>query len=252
MAYKKRYTDSNKWNDVWFLDLPNKYKLFWVWLLDNCDQAGIWEVSFKLAKFHIGEDLEPSEVKRILGKKIIEIEDGKKWFIPNFIFFQHGESLSKKNPALKQVFYFFDKYNLYKYIPYKVVKGGLKHLQSTLKGTTVGSKVKVIVKEKEKGKLKVEVKPHLFSNSKYFDNIELFVADFESNDKYKIFDARYYYESVKNWSDGDNKKKANWISTARNWALRDFKENKATLKSGQQTKSNTRGYVYDAEKWANI
>ena len=96
----------------------------------------------------------------------------------------------------------------------------------------------------------VKTKQHLFKNSEYYNNVELFVTDFELNDNYKIFDARYYYESVKNWSDGDNKKKANWVSTARNWALRDFKENKATLKDGQQTKTNSRGYVYDADKWA--
>jgi len=85
----KRMTDSNKWEDPWFQDLPSKYKLFWLYLLDKCDHAGIWEVNFKNASFFIGEHLEVSEVKRILSGRINFLND-KYWLITKFIHFQYG------------------------------------------------------------------------------------------------------------------------------------------------------------------
>lgn len=85
----KRYTDSNKWQDAWFMDLPSKYKLFWLYLLDGCDHAGIWKVNFKIASFYVGEHLEPSEVKRILSGRLTIISD-EYWMINKFIDFQYG------------------------------------------------------------------------------------------------------------------------------------------------------------------
>ena len=66
----KRFTDSEKWKDAWFMDLPSKYKLFWLYLLDECNHAGVWKVNFKVASFYVGEHLEPSEVKRILKERV--------------------------------------------------------------------------------------------------------------------------------------------------------------------------------------
>lgn len=85
----KRLTDSNKWQDAWFMDLPSKYKLFWLYILDNCDHAGIWKVNFKVAAFHIGEHLEPAEVKRILSNRLKIIND-EYWMVEKFIDFQYG------------------------------------------------------------------------------------------------------------------------------------------------------------------
>lgn len=85
----KRFTDSEKWSDPWFSDLPSKYKLFYLYLLDTCDHAGIWKVNFKIASFMIGEPLEHSEVKRILQGRVRFIDD-QYWFIEKFIKFQYN------------------------------------------------------------------------------------------------------------------------------------------------------------------
>lgn len=85
----KRLTDTTKWQDAWFMDLPSKYKLFWLFLLDACDHAGIWKVNFKVASFCIGEHLEPSEVKRFLVGRVNVISD-EYWQLQKFIDFQYG------------------------------------------------------------------------------------------------------------------------------------------------------------------
>jgi len=79
---------------------------------------------------------------------------------------------------------------------------------------------------------KQKAKMHLFINSDYFE-FDKFKDKFCSNEDYKKFDVKYYYEAVKNWSGENGKEKADWILTARNWANRDFKESKAKLVNAQ-------------------
>ena len=93
----KRFTDTSKWKDTWFQDLPNKYKLFWIYLLDECDAAGLWKPNIRLAQFQVGEPFEESELKRVFAGRIIITEDNY-WFIPKFITFQYGELSTNSKP----------------------------------------------------------------------------------------------------------------------------------------------------------
>ena len=54
---KKRFTDCDKWRDPWFRRLSVQAKLVWLWLLDNCDNAGVIDVDIELAAFQIGEEI---------------------------------------------------------------------------------------------------------------------------------------------------------------------------------------------------
>lgn len=82
-------------------------------------------------------------------------------------------------------------------------------------------------KRKEKKSIE-KTAPHLFSDSPYFE-FDIFRDKFYSNEDYTKFDVKFYYEKIKNWSGENGKKKADWILTARNWALGDWKEDKAKL-----------------------
>jgi hypothetical protein len=85
----KRFTDSAKWDDPWFAELPSKYKLFWVYILDECDHAGIWKVNFRKAQFMIGEPFEQSEVLRYISDRVHKIDESY-WLILKFVNFQYG------------------------------------------------------------------------------------------------------------------------------------------------------------------
>jgi hypothetical protein len=50
----KRYTDSEKWKKDFIKTLPAEYKLFWLYLLDECDNAGIWHVELDIAEMRLG------------------------------------------------------------------------------------------------------------------------------------------------------------------------------------------------------
>ncbi len=99
----KRLSDTEIWKKKWFRELPPKYKCFIKYLLDSCNLVGVWEVDFDLAQFSIGEKIEVDEVKKILGEKIIEFENGTKWLYKHFVFFQYGFEFNPKSPIHKKV-----------------------------------------------------------------------------------------------------------------------------------------------------
>lgn len=106
----KRFTDSNKWADEWFSDLEPDMKLVWLFLLDNCDHAGIWKRNIKLLKYSCGTVREQLEIQEILNDRIFIFED--KWFIPKYLKFQYSSGIGNNMPALVSVRKQLEKYNL--------------------------------------------------------------------------------------------------------------------------------------------
>lgn len=98
----KRLTDTEKWRDEWFLELDQSMKLFWIYLLDTCDHAGVWKVNFKMASFCIGHNLNRKEVFLALAGRVVEISDNN-WQIVKFIEFQYGKKLNIRNNAHRGV-----------------------------------------------------------------------------------------------------------------------------------------------------
>ena len=72
---------------------------------------------------------------------------------------------------------------------------------------------------------------HLFSESPYYDDFELFESKFKGS-KYEFCDLEFYFESVKNWSDAGGNKKVDWIATARSFMLSDLRNNKLKIRKG--------------------
>ena len=91
---KKRFTDCDKWRDPWFRRLSGQAKLLWLWLLDNCDNAGVLDVDLELAAFQIGSELKPGAIKE-LKDKVEKLPNGKVW-IRNFIYFQYSVGNNKR------------------------------------------------------------------------------------------------------------------------------------------------------------
>lgn len=106
----KRFTASEKWEDSWFRGLPPAQKLLWLYILDKCDAAGVFEFDQELAEFCIGDSVDISS----LGDRVSRL-NGSKWWIPKFIPFQYGveiTELDSKSPVHKGVLRIVEKYAL--------------------------------------------------------------------------------------------------------------------------------------------
>jgi hypothetical protein len=109
----KRFTDSEKWKDPWFDGLTNDQKLVWLYLLDNCDHAGLWKKNIRLLRILTNTNLVEEEIKSFLNDRIIQIED--KWFIPKFITFQYGDNFqNSRQKSVQSAIELLRKYNLIK------------------------------------------------------------------------------------------------------------------------------------------
>ena len=139
----KRFTDTDKWKKGWIRKLSPNLKLFWIYLLDDCNHAGIWDVDIEVACLRLGIKIEAEEAIKAFGDKIKVIDKGNKWFIPNFITFQYGE-LNPENRAHKSVLMLLEK---------ESIRGLLRGFKGSTKGRKDKDKDmdKELVKDKDKG-----------------------------------------------------------------------------------------------------
>lgn len=108
----KRFTETTKWNDPWFEALPSIYKLFFLFLCDSCDNAGVWNVSLRTAKHFVDPAIELDEALSAFGNRVEDIGNDK-WFLVKFISFQQKNILNEAIPAHLNIIRLLEKHGLY-------------------------------------------------------------------------------------------------------------------------------------------
>jgi hypothetical protein len=73
---------------------------------------------------------------------------------------------------------------------------------------------------------------HEFKNSP-ISTIETFRAAFQET-KYQVADLDYYFEAVSSWAESKGARRMDWIAQARNFMIRDLKENKLKTPGSSQ------------------
>lgn len=107
----KRFTDTDKWKKPFIKGLQAPYKLLWLYVLDECDHAGIWQVDEEVAQIRIREPFTIDEAVCVFGDKIQVFDSGQKWFIQDFVDFQYGE-LNPANRVHNSVLTVLKKYKI--------------------------------------------------------------------------------------------------------------------------------------------
>ncbi|HMG89612.1 MAG TPA: hypothetical protein VK589_06120 [Chryseolinea sp.] len=128
-----------------------------MYILDDCDHAGIWQVDFEVARIRIGEKVDYKTAVRLFGDRVQVIDDSK-WWMPDFVNFQYGE-LSEKNRLHISVLAILSKY---KVGPYKPLPRG----QGTIQGQGQGQ-------EKGQGKSKQEIFKEMFAEEVYITDLSI-------------------------------------------------------------------------------
>ena len=107
----KRFTDAAKWTDPWFRNLTPSGKIFWIFLLDNCDNAGIWERDDAFFKFVSGIDVELDAHLEELADRIVVLDECRV-LVPKFVLFQQGGELKESKPFHRGILKILDKHGL--------------------------------------------------------------------------------------------------------------------------------------------
>jgi hypothetical protein len=202
----KRFTDTEKWKKPFIRNLSAPYKLLWLYICDDCDHAGIWQVDIDVARIRIGEQITEREALKFFGNKVITIDDGNKWYIPSFIDFQYPSGLNPDNKAHGGIIKVLQKFNL--------IDDEFKPLVSPLYGAM--DKDKDMVMDKDKVMVKKKVVENLNSKCNFEEALEYISirlgTEQGKTEAQKFFN---YYES-NGWKVGKNPMK-NWKAAANNW-----------------------------------
>lgn len=110
----KRFTDTEKWKDDWYLSLDNDYRIVWQYILDNCTPAGRLKKSFKLLNFCCNTNLTGKDMVEVFNNRVIDM--GNYYFIPKFLKFQYPKGLNSQKPAIVSVRAELEDYGLIKMV----------------------------------------------------------------------------------------------------------------------------------------
>lgn len=97
-AIAKRFTNTDKWDDDWFLDLPPIMKCVWEYLRDNCDGGtGFMKISFTRMSRDIKGEVSRELFDSSFSERVHWFKADELW-LPGYLFEQF-KNLSPTNKA---------------------------------------------------------------------------------------------------------------------------------------------------------
>lgn len=151
----KRFIESEIWLKEWFQKLNAGEKLAVRYIMENCDNVGVWTPNKGLAEYLIGDEIDWSTLPDKTNGNI-EILDNGKWFVVDYFYFQHGDfDLDSKNKAHISYIKLLKKHGIYDRFFKESGEGveepgeGLEEVnKESIKTPPKGSKDKVRVKDR--------------------------------------------------------------------------------------------------------
>jgi len=187
-----------------------------MYVLDQCDHAGIWEVDFELASYFCN-GIKETEIRETFVKQYHEFDDGKRWFIKDFIEFQY-RGLDESNRVHNSVITILKRHGLY-----KVLIRPLYEAKDIYKD-------KDQLKDKDKDKEKREN-----SKKNQLKKIELELNILQA--EFDAVDVSIEFDKFQDYLKANGKKYANYKSAFRNWLRSDFIKPKETYEKNIYTGS---------------
>jgi hypothetical protein len=110
----KRFSATEIWEEDWFLDMPNEYKLFWYYMLSTCDHAGLFKVNVGSFCKLLSVKIDPEKYLELIntGKLRVRPITGSLWLIEDFFVFQYGHVFNHNNKVHQSIANLYKKYNI--------------------------------------------------------------------------------------------------------------------------------------------
>ena len=108
----KKFTDSEKWRDPWFRSLDIQTKTLWLFVLDEVDNAGVWEIDGDYFQYATGIKKDLLELLSKLGDRGVLLPDERHLLVPKYCFYQQGGFLTENKPAHRRIFQLLQRHDL--------------------------------------------------------------------------------------------------------------------------------------------
>lgn len=194
-----RITQTKKWKDSWFRSLNKDQKLLFIYLTENCDEAGFFDIDWMYMSSDLSMTIE--EIKNTLHKinkcysmpKVKEGEKVTKIWLNNFLLHQEKLPLNLQDDYCRKA--------------YSILRNNLERFNSNKKMTAIISDATSYNSKNKKIKTKGFVEPTLEEFGKYYTELNPNIQDFQITQLYD------YYISC-DWKIG-NKKIVDWMASVR-------------------------------------
>ena len=181
----KRFTETEIWNEDWFLDMPLEYRHFWNYVKDTCNHAGIWKPNVRRFNADIENKVDVNVALTYFnGDKLrADVLSSGDWMIMDFVPFQYGKVLNLNNRVHLSVF------NILNDLGVKL--GSIRGLVEVKMGSSRGQvDLKQGVKDKDKDKAIDKVTTN--SNNSNNSNIVLDSSNIKNYEEIlKVVDSFY-------------------------------------------------------------
>jgi len=111
----KRFISTAIWDEDWFLDMPPEYKLFWFYILSNCDFGGLFKVNLRSFCGLNAVKIDSNTALQYFNKdkqRIKVLDNQQVWFIEDFFSFQYGTTFNPENRVHASIEKLYLKYDL--------------------------------------------------------------------------------------------------------------------------------------------
>ena len=221
MSY--RITNIDKWKDLWFSNLSPHAKLLFFYFVENCDNAGFFEVNKKFMLFYTGLNEEQlMEAGTELKKSYIKSQDGTKLWFKNFLKYQKKLPLNSANNVHKQIISLIQD-NLSDETKFKGNAVINSLLPTDLQIGKVIKKKKEISEENNLEENSIAKRPRFLKPT--IEEIYEYMVEKEfefAKDESKLF---YNFYESKGWKVGKNPMVI-WKSSVATWMINYYKRNK--------------------------
>lgn len=237
----RRYTDTDKWKDDWYLSLNNDMRIVWQYLVDNCSIAGIWKKGFTLLNIVCNTRITEEEFKQVFTPRVIDC--GTFYFIPKFLKFQYPLGLTSDKPMIISVMKEVSFFNLSGMITeslgndYPIITESLSNDSRIIKVISNSNKVinkKVTSKKIKEDSHEKKIPPSCELAQEYFFSVK----PGHWNDEHTKAEVGNWFDhyEANGWKVGKNPMK-DWKASVRTWIKNDYNFQNST--NGTSRKNGT-------------
>lgn len=110
----KRFVGTEIWDEDWFLEMPEEYRLLWYYILAKCDHAGLFRVNLKNFNSLNKKKALPFTALKYFneGKERVRIISERLWLLEDFFVFQYGENMNTNNKVHESIEKIYNQANI--------------------------------------------------------------------------------------------------------------------------------------------
>lgn len=210
----RRNLDSEFFKKPFIRSLSPDHKLFYLYVICDCNHAGIWIPDFEVASLYLGKKIDPVKTAEAFRDHMIIIDNGR-WFFPDIIKKQYPNGFSSQNNAVQSARKILSNYGLLDDDNQLITKNNSAPDQGLPRGSSAHNEIEDEIEdevEKKKTREKWKARPqNVKMVTDHFKELGVIDAEAKADEFFNFYKA-------KGWKIGKSAMK-DWKACVKTWKL---------------------------------